>query len=382
MNIPRTNKKLIQDELFKGRLVIIFGARRTGKTTLSKEILKNYPDIKSKYLSCDEPDVVHNLSNKTSTELRNYLGDNKLVVIDEAQRVENIGITLKLVVDNYPEIQIIATGSSSFELANKIIEPLTGRHVDFFMGPISLNEASFIYDNIELRRLSESFIIYGMYPEIVTCNDSKEKGIILKRIVNDYLFKDLFVYDGIHNTKLLQDLTRMLALNVGNTISYDYLAKKLDSSRATIIKYIDLLEKAFVIFKATPFYTNKAKEITKQSKIYFYDTGIRNALLNNFDPLELRTDSGAIFENFVFAEFAKLEHPSFLNNPQFWRTTDKSEVDYIKANADTTQIYALEIKISKTKSPTKAPLAFRNIYPDAKFESINKDNMIEYFTKK
>ncbi len=382
MNIKRTYKELIVKELFKGHIITIYGARRTGKTTLSKEILSDFSSKKTRYVSCDEPDVINALTNKTSTELKAFIGNYDLVVIDEAQRVENIGLTLKLLVDNFPEIQIIATGSSSFDLANKINEPLTGRHIDFYIGPMSLLEMNTVHDKIELQRLLESNILYGMYPEIATSNDNKNKDKILNRIITDYLFKDLFTYNGIRNSKLLQDLTQMLALNIGNVISYDSLAKKLKTSRQTIENYINLLEKAFIVFRVTPFHTNKAKEIIKQHKIYFFDTGIRNALLGNFDPLSLRVDSGGLFENFVFAEFAKFEHPTFLDRPQFWRTTDKTEVDYIKASADSSKIHAIEIKLSENKSPKKPPLAFSNAYPNATFESINEKNVIEYFLKK
>ena len=382
MKITRKLEKNITNDLFKGKIITIYGARRIGKTTLSEEILTNFSNKKTKYLSCDEPDVIEYLTNKTSNELKSFIGNYELVIIDEAQRIENIGLTLKLLIDNYPEIQIIATGSSSFDLANKINEPLTGRHIDFHLGPISISEINSIYDQIELKRNLDSYILYGMYPEIITSNDNKEKEKTLNRIVVDYLFKDLFTYDRIRNSKLLQDLTQLLALNIGSTVSYDSLAKKLKTSRQTVENYINLLEKSFVIFRVTPFHTNKTKEITKQHKIYFFDTGIRNALLGNFDPLSLRVDAGALFENFVFAEFIKIDHPTFFNRPQFWRTTEKTEVDYIKADASAKNIHAIEIKNSKNKSPTKAPISFSNIYPQAKFESINKDNVIEYFVNK
>ncbi len=379
--IKRKIEEEIISSLFKGKIVTIYGARRTGKTTLSKKILSLFPDKKTKYLSCDEPDVISSLTNKTSTEIKNFFSDFELIVLDEAQRIENIGLTLKLINDNYKEIQIIATGSSSFELANKIREPLTGRHVDFYIGPIMLEELSTIEDKITISRNLESNIIYGMYPEIITNNNESNKDV-LKRIAVDYLFKDLFIYDGIRNSKLLQDLTQTLALRTGSLVSYDEIAKELKTSRQTINRYIDLLEQAFVIFRVIPFHTNKIKEITKQHKIYFYDTGIRNALIGNFDPLALRTDAGNLFENFVIAEIVKTKHPEILSHPHFWRTKQGAEVDYIETNPNIKDIYAVEIKLSKNKSPSLPPLSFRNEYPNAKFKSINKDNVIDYFLNK
>ncbi len=379
--IKRKIEEEVVNSLFKGKIITIYGARRTGKTTLSKKILSLYPNKKTKYLSCDEPDVVSFLTNKTSVEIKNFINDSELVVIDEAQRIENIGLTLKLLVDNYPEIQIIATGSSSFELANRIREPLTGRHIDFYLGPIMTEELLSIEDKLTISRNLESYILYGMYPEIITSN-SEPKDKTLKRIAVDYLFKDLFIYDGIRNSKLLQDLAQTLALRVGSPISYDEIAKKLKASRQTIHRYVDLLEQSFVIFRAIPFHSNKTKEITKQHKIYFFDTGIRNALIGNFDPLQLRTDTGGLFENFIISEIVKTKHPEILKCPQFWRTKQGAEVDYIDVSPDAKNIHAIEIKLSKNKSPSSPPLSFRNEYPHAKFESINKDNVIDYFLNK
>jgi len=382
MKIKRTIEKEILNNLFKGKIITIYGARRTGKTTLSKEILTLFPNKKTKYLSCDEPDVISSLTNKTSIEIKNFIGNYDLVVLDEAQRIHNIGLTLKLLVDNYPDLQIIATGSSSFELANKVREPLTGRHIDFYLNPIMISELASIADPISISRNLESNIIFGMYPEIITNKDNQINKDILKRIAVDYLFKDLFIYDGIRNSKLLQDLAQLLALRIGGLISYDEIAKELKTSRQTINRYIDLLEQVFVLFRATPFHTNKTKEITKQHKIYFYDTGIRNALIGNFDPISLRTDKGVLFENFVIAEIAKINHPEILNHPQFWRTKQKAEVDYIRATPDIKNIYAVEIKFSKEKSPSSPPLSFKNEYPNAKFKSINKENIVDYFLNK
>ena len=298
MLIKRTILPQINKSLFKNKAIIIYGPRQIGKTTLVNQLLKSYKD--SRYLNCDEPDVRRALTDKTSTELKAFIGNIKLVAIDEAQRVKNIGLTLKLLIDNFPDIQIIATGSSSFDLSNKIKEPLTGRIRKFFLYPLSIAELNSQYSPTESKRLLENMLIFGNYPEIVTKPQEKEKNI--SHIANNYLYKDALEFQQLKNPEIIESLVRALALQIGSLVSYNELANLLKIDKKTVSKYIRILEKALVIFRLTPFSGNLRKAIGKKRKIYFWDTGIRNALINNFNPLSLRNDSGFLWENFIIAQ--------------------------------------------------------------------------------
>ncbi|GAF88241.1 unnamed protein product, partial [marine sediment metagenome] len=273
--------------LFKGKLVVIYGARQVGKTTLIKEMQKNYFD-KSIYINCDEPDMREALTKKTSTELKSFIGNNNLVLIDEAQRVKNIGITLKLIVDNYPKIQVIATGSSSFDLSNEIVEPLTGRKYEFYLFPFSLEELKEIYSEIEINRIIENLTIFGMYPDIVLQKD--DTAGLLREITKSYLYKDVLQYQNIKNPEVLEKLLQALALQIGNEVSFNEIARIIGIDKKTVSSYISILEKAFIIFRLKPYSKNLRSELKKLRKIYFVDTGIRNAIINNLNPFNLRQD--------------------------------------------------------------------------------------------
>lgn len=318
----------VESKLFKGKAIIIYGPRRVGKTTFIKELQTRYPD--SKYLDCDELDIREGLQNKTSTELKNFIGTSKLVLIDEAQRVENIGLTLKLLVDNYPETQIIATGSSSFELANKILEPLTGRFFEFHMYPFSLGELANNTSTIVVKRELEKRIVYGTYPDAALVPDEEAKEAI-KNIAKAYLFKDILAFQDIRNPEVLEKLLQALALQVGNEVSYNELGEITGLDKNTVSHYIQLLEKAFIVFRLGPLSRNIRNELKKLRKIYFYDTGLRNAIIRNFNPLHLRQDKGALWENFLISE--RMKYNQIQNrdcNTYFWRTHSQQEVDYIE----------------------------------------------------
>jgi len=367
-------KRIIQDKiersLFKGKIIIIYGPRQVGKTTLIKQIKeKNQAD--SVYFNCDEPDVREALTNKTSTELNEFLNlkKNTLVVLDEAQRVKNIGLTLKLIVDNFPETQIIATGSSSFDLANEISEPLTGRKNEFFLYPFSLEELGQIYSEIEIDRLLENRMIFGMYPEIILKKDDLEKS--LKSLTQSYLYKDVLQYQNIKNPEILEKLLQALALQVGSEVSYNELANTVGVDKNTVASYIQILEKAFVIFRLSPFSRNLRSEIKKLRKIYFYDNGVRNALINNLNPLNLRQDQGSLWENFMLSERVKYNNNHALDkNLYFWRTQQKQEIDFLEESNG--KIFAFELKWQKDKF--SIPKSFRDAYPEAKTELINRKN--------
>lgn len=368
MVIKRTIQPRIEEKLFKGKVIIIYGARRVGKTTLVKELLKKYSS-ESAYFNCDEPDIRMALTDKTSTELISFIGNHKLVILDEAQRVKNIGLTLKLMVDTNPQIQIIATGSSSFDLSNNIVEPLTGRKYEFFLYPFSLSEIKSIYSNIELKRLIENRVIYGMYPEVLG-SIGKEKEM-LEEISRSYLYKDIFQYQQLKNPELLEKLLQALALQIGSEVSFTELSNLLGVDKKTVERYIDLLKKAFVIFTLTPFSRNLRNELTKLRKIYFIDTGIRNALINNFNKLNLRQDTGSLWENFLISERLKKNNNRGIHpNTYFWRTYEGQEIDYIEEESG--KLRAFEMKWQKkNKRITKV---FQKTYPGNSLQLIDKEN--------
>lgn len=368
MVIKRTIQPKIEEKLFKGKVIIIYGARRVGKTTLVKEILQKYPS-ESAYLNCDEPDIRLGLTDKTSTELKSFIGNHKLVILDEAQRVKNIGITLKLMVDTNPQIQIIATGSSSFDLSNNIVEPLTGRKYEFFLYPFALSEIKSIYTDIELKRLIENRVIYGMYPEVLG-STGKEKEV-LEEISRSYLYKDIFQYQQLKNPELLEKLLQAIALQIGSEVSFTELSNLLGVDKKTIERYIDLLKKSFVIFTLTPFSRNLRNELTKTRKIYFIDMGIRNALINNFNRMDLRQDTGFLWENFLISERLKGNNNKRIHsNTYFWRTYEGQEVDYIEEEGG--KLRAFEIKWQrKNKRISKV---FNKNYPNSSLKVIDKEN--------
>jgi len=372
MVLKRTIQDQIEKFLFKNKIILIYGARQVGKTTLVKSIMQKYQDS-ALYLNCDEPDIRNLLHNRTSTELKYIIGQKKLVIIDEAQMVKDIGITLKLLIDNFPEIQIIATGSSSFELASTISQPLTGRKIEFRLFPFSIQELQSIYSRLEMDRLLPQFMIYGMYPDIVL---NKENTIILlKNLAFSYSYKDVLQYQQIKNPEILEKLLQALALQISNEVSYNELSSLLGIDKNTVANYIRILEQAFIIFKLPPLSRNLRNEIKKLKKIYFWDTGIRNALINNFNSLELRTDTGALWENFFIAERLKFLYNSMANkNIYFWRTQQKHEIDYVEE--ENGQFDAFEIKWNKQK--VKIPSIFLENYPVAHQYCINRQNYIDH----
>lgn len=369
MNIKRSIKPQVEKALHKGKIIIIYGARQVGKTTLVKDIISSIPT--SAYFSCDEPDVREALTNKTSSSMKAFVGNPKVLVLDEAQRVQNIGLSLKLLHDTYPEMQIIATGSSSFDLANKITEPLTGRNISFTLYPISISEYVDTVGVLEAKRLLEHRLIFGMYPGIINSRDYTKNE--LKKLADDYLFKDVLQVESIRKPIMLEKLTRLLALQVGSEASYNEIAQKLEISRPTVLNYVKLLEQAFVIFRLPPFGRNKRNEITRFEKIYFYDTGIRNALLDDFSPLENRADTGLIFENFCVVERMKqLQRLELDYRHYFWRTKDGSEVDLVEEGGGS--LKALEFKWKENSIKTRA---WRNAFPDAPVSLVNRDNVVD-----
>jgi len=371
--IQRTIKKQIEDKLFKGKVIILYGARQTGKTTIVKQIQMKNPDV-SVYYNFDEPDIRKDFQDVTSDYLKKIIGDKKIVIFDEAQRIKNIGITLKLLVDNFKEIQIIATGSSSFDLANNISEPLTGRKYEFYVYPFSLEELNSEKDKLKIDRLLENRMIYGLYPE-VALKSKEEQQETIKNITKSYLYKDVLQYQKIKNPEILEKLLQVLALQIGNEVSYNEISNALDIDKKTVSNYVEILKKAFIVFDLKPFSRNIRKEIKKLRKIYFFDLGIRNALINNFNPLELRNDKGEIWENFIISERVKLNSNHKIDcNVYFWRTHEKKEIDYIEEKGG--KLYAFEIKWNKGK--IGGAREFIEEYKNSEFKEINKDNYQEF----
>lgn len=376
MIIYRTIQKNVENSLFKGKVVIIYGARQVGKTTLVRSILDKYPE-NSGYFNCDEPDIRNALTEKTSTELKAFFGNKKLIVLDEAQRIKNIGLTLKLMVDNFPEMQIIATGSSSFELSDKIKEPLTGRKYEYYLYPFSLEELKSAYSDLEMDRLLERMMIFGMYPGIALSKQNQEKD--LKELAGSYLYKDALQYQNIKNPEILEKLLQSLALQTGNEVSYNELAGLVGVDKNTVSAYIRILEQAFVIFRLNPFSRNLRSELKKLRKIYFYDLGVRNALINNLNPLNLRQDVGALWENFMVSERLKQNHNYNIDaKPYFWRTKQKQEIDYLEEIGG--KISGFEFKFKKDKA--RFPKPFLDAYSGSSIKLINKNNYREFLIHK
>ncbi len=369
----RSIQESIESRMFKGRAVIIYGPRRVGKTTLIREIQKKYKDD-SLYLNCDEPDIRAALTDTTSTQLGNLAGSKKVVFIDEAQRVKNIGLTLKLFVDTFPEIQVAATGSSSLDLSNEIKEPLTGRKYEFHLFPFSLSELTQKYSDSEITRLLERWLITGMYPDII--NQPESAQVHLKELADSYLYKDILQYQDIRKPEVLEKLLVSLSLQIGNEVSYNELASSLGVSKKTVAHYIDLLEKSFIIFRLGPFSRNLRSELTKMRKIYFYDTGIRNALILNFNALDIRQDTGVLWENFLISERIKYTANSgIMCNSYFWRTHQQQEIDYLEETQE--GLHGFEIKWQK-KGREKAPKAFLESYPESSVGFIDRSNFLEF----
>lgn len=373
--IKRKIQTTVENSLFQGKIVIIYGARQVGKTTLVKNIQSHFVD--SSYFNCDEPDIRQALTDKTSTELKHFLGDKKLIIIDEAQRVKNIGLSLKLMADNFPETQIIATGSSSFDLSNKIKEPLTGRKMEFYLFPLSLEELMAGVDDLETQRLLERRMIFGLYPEIATTTG--DVSARLKELAQSYLYKDILQFQNIKNSEAVEKLLVALALQVGHEVSFTELGSLIGLDKKTVASYAEILEKAFIIFRRGPFSRNLRNELKKRRKIYFYDNGVRNALINNFNALERRADVGALWENFMMSERMKFNYNHGQpKNSYFWRTRAGQEIDLVE-EADG-QLSAFEFKWQEDK--IKPPKIFLAAYSGSSFELINKNNFRSFVIEK
>lgn len=368
--ITRKVQQQVIDTLNQGMVSIVYGARQVGKTTLAKQIAKNYK--KSLYLNCDDPVVVSSLTEKSAIELRSYIGDSNLVIIDEAQRVENIGISIKLIHDTYPEIKLLVTRSSSLDLSNKITEPLTGRSIETILYPLSVEEVS--ANPTELAANANIIMVRGGYPGMwkLSAETAFDR---LSNIATNYLYRDAFSPKVLYDQTIINNLLRLLAYQIGSEVNYSELGRKLSINNETVKRYIDLLEKAFIIFRRNQYRRNQRAEIGKLRKIYFTDLGIRNALLDDFKPLELRNDVGALWENFCVIERLKyIQNQNMRVRSFYWRNSDKREVDIIEEEGGT--LRAFECKFSIKKQP-KPPVDFIRSYPDTYFSVVSPNNFTE-----
>lgn len=368
---PRTIQPAVEAALYKGKAIVIYGVCEVGKMTLAKAIIAQHGTA-ALYLNCDEPDVRVVLGGRTSTELRALIGSRTLVVLDEAQRVRDIGLTIKLLVDTFPAIQVIATGSSSFELSNRVTEPLTGRKIEFNLFPLSVEELLAVEGPLDSRRLLERRLRYGAYPGVVTADDPAET---VSEIAGSYLYRDALEYQTVKNPDVLRRLLQALALQVGSEVSYSELATLLGIDKTTVERYVRLLEAAYIIFHLPPFSRNLRKELAKLRKVYFYDLGIRNALLNNYNTLELRGDVGAMWENFFIAERVKANHNHRRYvNTYFWRTYQGAEIDYLEEAGG--RLTGFECKWASQK--WRVPALFAQTYPDSQLHLANRENYLEF----
>lgn len=371
--VVRSILKNIQNELFQGKIILIMGPRQVGKSTLSEKII-NESKMPYLILNGDDADVRILFQEMNEVKLRRIFGTNKLILIDEAQRIENIGLTLKITADKLKEIQVIATGSSAFELSSEINEPLTGRKWEHLLLPFSYKEMVNEHGEFQESRLLNDRLIYGYYPEVVN-NPGNEKKI-LSALSDSYLYKDLLSYHKLKKPIILQNLLKALALQLGNEVSYNELAKTIGADKETVERYLELLEKSYVIFRLNAFSRNVRNELKKSRKIYFYDNGIRNAILGNYTPIELRQDVGALWENFLISERYKLLNDTgFYGFRYFWRTTAQQEIDYLEEIDG--KLNAYEFKW-KTKGSHRIPKTFINAYPETETHIITPENYVDF----
>ncbi len=367
-------EKQISGSLQDGLVVIVYGARQVGKTTLSKVIMESYN--KPLYINSDEITQRLKVQNKSSTELLDYFGDANLVVIDEAQRVEDIGLTAKIIHDTLPNIKLLLTGSSSLDLANKTKEPLTGRSKEFTLYPLSLSEiASTNKDKIDAMNKA---LIYGSYPGIWNLSTEKAKDT-LRSLSTNYIYRDAFALRTVFDDTVMFNLLQLLAYQIGKEVSYNELATTLQISRDTAMRYVDLLEKARIIYRLRQYRKNERSVIGKLRKIYFYDLGIRNGLIDNFNPLKLRDDKGSLWENFCINERQKAQQKNMIYTKQYYyRNRSKQEIDLIEESSG--EIKAYEFKLSSNKN-INIPKTFKELYPNVSIEVLNTENFVGHLNR-
>ena len=378
MIIPRLLQPNLKKSVQPGHVVVVYGPRRVGKTSLIEEFINNY-EGKHLFLNADELVNREALEVQNASALASLVEGYDLLVVDEAQRVSNIGLNLKILVDTQPQLKIIATGSASFELANKISEPLTGRKTTLSLFPISFTEMFNHFGSHVAHTKLETMLIYGGYPQSVTAASAVKKATFLDELLGSYLYKDVLELESIRRSEKIVDLLRLIAFQIGQEVSIAELATNLSLNHQTVERYLDLLEKVFVIYRVAGFSRNLRKEISKNDRYYFFDLGVRNSLIQNFNKLSIRNDVGQLWENFIFTE--RIKHLHYNNqsvNRYFWRTYDKKEIDLVEEAKG--KISGYEIKWKKSSVPQKTKLEFKAAYPGSSVEVINSKNFVTFIS--
>jgi len=376
MYIPQEQLSNLSKFLQPQKAVIVYGPRRCGKTTLLNKMLES---IKEKYLLVSGEDITVQdyLSSQSIEKLKNFIGDNKFLIIDEAQKIKNIGLNIKLLLDNVDMLKVVATGSSSFDLAQQIGEPLTGRKYTLKMFPLAQLELNKIQNKPETDASLEQRLIYGSYPEVILTKSNTKRIVYLKEMVASYLYKDILELEGIRHSDKIVRLLQLLAFQIGKEVSFNEFGQQLGMSKNTVDRYFDLLEKSFVLFKLRGFSRNLRKEISKNPRYYFYDIGIRNALINNFNSLSMRNDIGMLWENYIIIErIKKQEYLGISANNYFWRTYNQKEIDFVEERQG--KLYGYEIKWSDDKC--KPPKEWLDAYKNSEFNIITKENYLTFIT--
>jgi predicted AAA+ superfamily ATPase len=366
----RTLSEIIKKKIGLGKAILLIGPRQVGKTTLVKSIISDQNYL---FLDCDDPTVRSVLNNPNTEQIRSIIGSQKLIFIDEAQRISGIGLTLKIIIDQFKDVQLFVSGSSSFDLTNEVNEPLTGRKWEYIMLPISWEELEQTQGYLVSEQQLENRLLYGFYPDVL--NNPGEEREILKLLVNSYLYRDILAYSNIRKPDILEKLVQALALQIGSEVNYNELAQTVGVDKNTVANYIDILQKGFVIFKIDSFNKNLRNEIKKNKKIYFYDNGVRNMVLGNFNNLELRQDTGALWENFLMSERMKQNiYKSSYAKMYFWRTKQQQEVDLVEEKNG--ELTGFEFKWNAKKN-SKLPKTFVNEYKAIE-KIVDRNNFREF----
>jgi predicted AAA+ superfamily ATPase len=381
MDIQRSLFDVIIKAITPNKVVVLLGARRTGKTFLLTQLIEKLGASKVLLLNGEDLTVQQQLAHRNAPRYKAMMQGYTTLIIDEAQKVPQIGLILKLMVDELKGLRLLVTGSSVFDLRNQLGEPLTGRKREFFLFPIAQLEYQQIENTIARHQLLEEKLVYGCYPELLSLKTAKQKRDYLRDLVNSYLYKDILVMENLRNADKLADLLKMIAWQIGHEVSLEELGRKLQMSKNTVERYLDLLTKVFVIFKVQGFSRNLRKEIVKTKRWYFYDNGVRNAIISNFQSLELRNDEGMLWENYLAAERLKLHHYKGVHaNHYFWRTHDRQEIDWVEDRDG--KLFGYEFKYSQTNKQIKAPKAWKETYPESSFKVIHKHNFEDFVLKK
>ncbi len=373
--IPQAQLSHLESIVVPGKVIVVYGPRRVGKTTLVQRYAQQH-DPNALVVSGEDIAVREYLESQSITKLKNFVGNHQTLIVDEAQYVRQIGLNLKLLVDHVAGLRIVATGSSSFEVANLTGEPLTGRRLTLLLFPLAQLELQQVENIHETRGNLESRLIYGSYPEIILMDSNDSREAYIKELISSYLFKDVLQIDGVRFADKLLRLLQLIAFQIGRQVSLSELGSQLGMNKKSVERYLDLLEKSYVLYSRFGFSRSLRKEVTKSRRYYFYDNGIRNGIINNFNPITLRDDVGALWENYIITERIKrnLYCRHFTNN-YFWRTYDRQEIDLIEERGG--HLHATEFKWS-ARSPTRPPSAWQQTYPESSYQVVHCDNYLEF----